>query len=196
MQIAFLSATAAICVVLWNGPLRSQTPEGAIDRAASISGRVLDSSGDPIGKVVLSLRSSPPELALGGPPVQSAKDGSFSFSGLPPGRYRIEADHPAYAAQSFPTLFSLAGGQKVTGVDIVLEPRAVLSGRLSDIDGEPLQGIPVVAYRLSYPEGRRRLSVVQSNVTDDRGVFRLADLQAGRYYLAANRYPPGVYRQH
>ena len=74
----------------------------------------------------------------------------------------------------------------VTGIEIVLsDQHSQLSGRLLQSNGVPAVGYFVIAFSadrsLWFPQSRRLRSVRPSS----DGQFRLDDLPAGEYYLAA-----------
>ena len=73
--------------------------------------------------------------------------------------------------------------QSVTNVRIPLTPAAVISGKLVDEDGFPVDHANVQA--MSYPvmDGERRLRWVVSAVSNDLGEYRLKGLSAGSYYI-------------
>src|SRR5262249_48777928 len=57
-------------------------------------------------------------------------------------------------------------------------------GRVKDENEQPVEGIRVSARRWMVENGRRVLREVSSEVSDDRGEFRLFDLLPGTYFLA------------
>ncbi len=76
-------------------------------------------------------------------------------------------------------------------VDLQLVRGAVLSGRVTDDDGEPVVGVQVTALvQMPTGAGRRgwgETGETTAASTDDRGEFRLFGLGAGEYVLAARR---------
>jgi hypothetical protein len=73
----------------------------------------------------------------------------------------------------------------MTDLVLTMIQQGVLSGRVVDDAGDPLQGVQVILMRRAYQQGIRQLTPSNSVPTNDLGEFRLAGLNAGRYYLIA-----------
>lgn len=86
---------AGILILLAPGVSGARTVAGSkVARRATqeeVRGRVVDSAGAPIANAVVSLA----ELRLA---TKTAADGTFSFGGVPAGRYTLVARHVGYAA--------------------------------------------------------------------------------------------------
>ena len=129
-------------------------------------------------------------------------DGRFEFSGLEPGSYTIGAVRAGYAvvaeegSQGVKGRISVAvaTGAKVTDLKLRLTPEAVISGRVTDDEGDPLQGVSIRLMRPVFVNGQRQLQRLESlyDVSDDRGEYRIFDLAPGRYYVAATGANAGV----
>ncbi|MGQ9917093.1 MAG: carboxypeptidase regulatory-like domain-containing protein, partial [Bryobacteraceae bacterium] len=94
--------------------------------------------------------------------------------GLSPQRIRVVADTP------------------VTGLRYALAPHAVLSGRVLDEEGEPVQDARISVLRrfIDSDAGVQIGSAAAGAQTDDRGHFRVGGLAPGRYLLSARASPP------
>ena len=70
---------------------------------------------------------------------------------------------------------------------------SVLTGPLWDEDGEPMARVLVLASRYVYRQGERRIDPAGTDQTDDRGQFRVFDLEPGDYFVSAtlNQRPGG-----
>src|SRR5207237_8788712 len=80
----------------------------------------------------------------------------------------------------------LVDGQVMTKADVALPRGSVLSGRVVDEFGEPVADANVIAMRMQYSGGKRRLSPSGRNsTTNDLGQFRLYGLPPGEYYVSA-----------
>ena len=128
--------------------------------------------------------------------VITADDGVFTFTGLPPGRYTIDAAKEAYVASNSYALRPRPAGAPVTvragasqDVTIRLQRGAVITGVVTDADGLPAQGITVTALTpRTVGAGERRLLGAFGAIaipTDDRGVYRIYGLAPGDYVVAA-----------
>jgi protocatechuate 3,4-dioxygenase beta subunit len=127
--------------------------------------------------------------------------GGFEFSGLPAGSYRIMVSPGQYSAQyvamaygatrpsgpfmSVPgTVIQLSEGQTLDKAVIALPRGAVISGRVTDDNAEPLARVQV--YTLFFPPGSLRgQRFGAGGQTDDLGQFRLYGLNPGDYVVAA-----------
>ena len=80
---------------------------------------------------------------------------------------------------------TLTPGQRMTGLELKLQPQAVIAGRVLDEHGEPVARVTVMAMSYSYTQGGRQLSPRSSASTNDLGEYRAFGLPPGRYYIAA-----------
>jgi hypothetical protein len=72
------------------------------------------------------------------------------------------------------------------GLALRVHPTGVIAGRVSDEDGEAVQGLRVFALRIDFqPGGRKQISASGRTVTDDLGNFRMPNLPPGSYYVSA-----------
>jgi ribosomal protein L21E len=120
--------------------------------------------------------------------------GAFVFDDVAPGTYLLQAVKAgfvkgAYGSQSAeapPLPVTLKAGQSMKDVVIKLTAQGVITGQVTDQDGEPAQNVEVTAYKFRYFGGRKTLQEVGNKVqVDDEGWFRLARLDPGRYYVSA-----------
>ncbi len=191
LEIAAGSMVTGINLEFPRGPVPagSGTQSQAAAESASIQGQVLNSAtGDPISNAQMEL--------LGGdtshePSTRSDTSGHFSFSGVPPGTYRISAVHTGFLAHAPMGLGSsgselsitVAANQTPDNVDLHLVPQGVISGRVLE-GSAPLSNAIVMAVRSSFVAGRRKLVLASRTYTNDLGEYRLFDLQPGHYYLS------------
>lgn len=188
-------------------------PEGGNDKNDRAQPPVRDTrpivAGPPaaIAGVVLSDEGRPRPLrrarvTVAGPALQIPRtaitkdDGTFELGGLPAGRYTLTAQKEAYvtmihgatrpARPGRPVL--LTPGERRT-LTLALPRGAVITGTITDADGQPAQGVMVTASsrRQMTPMGDRRFGIVGAgpSTTDDRGVYRIYALPAGEYVVAA-----------
>ena len=80
---------------------------------------------------------------------------------------------------------SLAGGEPAAGPRrLKMIRQSVISGRVTDEDGAPVEGVRVSAWEFQERYGKWQWVPAEEAVkTDDRGEFRLPRLTAGRYCL-------------
>ena len=161
----------------------------------SLTGRVVDgTTKEGIRKATVYATGEVSSGSQGGvarfqPPTSYSavtdESGTYRFSGLAPGVYGLRAEKIGYispltARGSGPRV---AAGEEAKGSDIVLNRHGVISGRVTDADGEPVERVGVWA----MPAGRGKSMNARQGMSDDRGEFRIAQLVAGAYKLVAMR---------
>ncbi len=167
-------------LVLMSAVAGGQTPDGG----AQVSGSVRNSlSGQPLAKAVVRLVPSSGRVGY----VRTAgPSGEFAFDGVAAGDYlfRVERrgflDHPTGGG-----LLHLTPGQKVAGLELGAVPFAVVTGVVTEGEGEPVPGAEVRALAVRWSDTGRWYEEAQSAEADDRGEFRLTGLEPGRYIFYA-----------
>jgi hypothetical protein len=134
--------------------------------------------------------------------ASSDSDGHFVLKDIPPGRYKFFASHTGFVEQHYKAgtnnegpLFSLKAGEKVGDILFRLIAAAVITGRISNEDGDPMQDIEVVAVRRPTEEETEdedapaqhkiQTEPVASAESDDRGQYRIFGLKPGEYFVRA-----------
>lgn len=151
-------------------------------REDTISGRIVNDSGQPIAGVNISLSS------LGGPLGQRTStdnEGNFKIKGLDGGIYRFYIYAPGYVTQG-PTSESptYRPGDKV---ELTMIKGAVITGSVTNMSGEPVVNVQVRAFQVRDADGNKVQTgyYAQPVFTDDRGIFRMWSLRPGTYIVAA-----------
>ena len=67
----------------------------------------------------------------------------------------------------------------------MLTPQGVITGKVLDQDGDPLEHAQITVMCRGYKHGRRDLMTAGGTSTDDLGNFRVANLNPGRYFVSA-----------
>jgi 5-hydroxyisourate hydrolase-like protein (transthyretin family) len=176
-------------------------PETNPEDYGSVSGKVFDAlTGQPLSKVQLQLV---PEAVRA--PRREAYTASTNSSGVfhlihvEPGNYRLSAERNRYVRQQYGqksprgmgATITLGPKQHIANIEMRLMPGAVVTGRVTDEDGEPLAGVRVSVMQYRYVRGRRELApVAGGSSTNDLGEYRIWDIPPGRYYVSAS-YQPG-----
>lgn len=159
------------------------------DGKCVLRGRVMDAtSGQPIKGATVTLFSP----GQGEPLVTSTDaEGRWEIRDLPAGEYHPAAGKAGYvdSGVNVGRSIGLTESSPERTVELKLVRGAVLSGRITDADGEPLAGIQVIALReMPTGPGRRGWGGASGgSSTDDLGQFRVFGLAAGEYVLAAQR---------
>jgi protocatechuate 3,4-dioxygenase beta subunit len=108
---------------------------------------------------------------------QFGDDGSFEMVGLPPNTYKVVAEGSDYPEPEEP-LEVVLEDEDIDGIEIEVEPGAVIRGVVKDEAGAPVTSATV---RAEGP-GRRWSS---EQVADD-GTFEIRGLRGGEYRVLAN----------
>jgi hypothetical protein len=170
-------------------------PEGRQETAASavVSGRVVDAlTGRPIPGVVITPDGSAVAITPANPLAPRALsngDGAFVLRGLGKGRLHLTAAKSGYTTAAYnqrrpggaSQMIPVDEGERVNGIEIRMWRHASLTGTIVDEAGEAAVGVRVQAFRQSFVAGRRRFTPAGGGVTDDRGIYRIANLTPGNY---------------
>ena len=122
--------------------------------------------------------------------ILAAADGRFVFRDLHAGKYSVSASAPTHVSGAYGQLrvqgptqtLELADNEKLGTVIVKLWRYASISGIVRDESGEPLPGANIECFKRVFTGGQKRFaSVLASNITDDRGVYRVASLVPGDY---------------
>jgi protocatechuate 3,4-dioxygenase beta subunit len=205
------------CLVLWSAspvradlldqqqapvspsPPRSADPrDGEIKDAkgtAVLKGRIVaGDSGKPLRRARVTIRAT--ELGSEGQRTTSTSlDGRYEFRDLPAARYRVSVarsgylslDHGQRRPGEIGRPVQLADGQTLDKVDFAMPRMGIITGRVTDESGDPIEGVGVFAARLMFFEGQRRLVPISAGriQTDDEGEYRISRLAPGTYYVMA-----------
>src|SRR4029453_11489810 len=68
----------------------------------------------------------------------------------------------------------------------------VIYGRVRDPLGQPVSGLTVAAFTVTYPNGRKTWTIANSKPTDDRGEYRLFWLTPGEYFVGGTPRTPST----
>ena len=163
----------------------------------SITGRVTV-TGRPAARVTVTLRpSDQSQMQQHTAKAVTDEEGRFTLKSVPAGNYTILPNTPALVV-SADTSFgqpgksvTLADGEEVDGIDFSLVKGGVITGRVTDADGRA-----VIEQRINLTrvdERGQRVATPFFNPymfsTDDRGVYRIYGLLAGRYKVSVGNAP-------
>jgi len=150
-------------------------------------------SGEPVRRASVTLQPS----GVDGKTTATMSDarGGFHFEGLEPGIYTLSAERTGFLRQEYGARRPFSAGapivvaarQDIKDIDLKLTPQSVISGKVLDEEGDPVENVTI---QVLLPVGRgssRRLQKIDDTETNDRGEFRIPGLGPGTYILAADR---------
>ncbi len=195
-------------------PAQPASPGAAAvsEKPGSVRGTVFSNTGEPLRKAEVTLRSTRGGVGYPGAPAvmpgiavtTTDAGGNYSFDAVPPGTYvlsvqkagHVRTEYSARGSGAGPTgraaasSFQVSAGGTTSGIDVRMMPHAVVTGKVTDEDGEPVMHASVQVIRERWTGGRRQYLQMNSDATDDRGEYRIAGLLPGRYYLQASANRP------
>ena len=180
---------------------------------STVSGRVLDPSGQPLPNICVDL------IPSSGPPkgpfrIQDCtkQDGSYQLNQIPPGDYLIVAHpsrkpsasepyqrwfYPGVLARNRATVVTMAQGAKLEAYDIRIPrklPTTTLQGVLSFSDGKPVAR-EQISFRADAGNPNPGIDRDSSAITDDQGRFTILIIQGsagsllGAMYVSESKFP-------
>jgi hypothetical protein len=174
----------------WCSTLPAQTAPP--DTLATVTGSVTNSlTGEPILRAHVLLRISVQENPDTNPSPQAygaltSREGTFTISRLPPGRYTVSADRIGFVPPAVMlanggatgnAMITLGPGEKKEDLKLTLTPTGAITGRVLDSSGEP---VPNVAVQAEGGNGS------QGATTDEQGRYRIGSLRPGKYRVLAS----------
>jgi len=157
----------------------------------SIQGKVLqEPDGQPIRKanVQLNGRKGPADAKY---TAVTDAEGQFRIDDVQPGQYFVVVEHPGFVqsgTRGRRSSIQVQSGSGKNELILHMQPAAVISGKIVDLDGDPMRDVGVLATRTGSVQEGRNSHNFGSGATNDLGEFRISDLQAGRYKITAS--PP------
>ena len=172
-----------------NGISSAQKPA---ERPGVVAGHVYEAdTGRPVNDAAVVLD---PEGPVAGrfPEARTGADGSFNFPGVAPGNYTVEAYADEFLSKTYgldgpqarSKVISISPGQRFEGIDFRLDRAGTISGTIYDEDGNPVQGVMVLAIQPRYDSsGNEVIWGGDGRSTDDDGTFQITRLKPGSYLI-------------
>ncbi|HYL04442.1 MAG TPA: carboxypeptidase-like regulatory domain-containing protein [Thermoanaerobaculia bacterium] len=154
----------------------------------SVSGRVIDGTGQPVVGAALVLGGSPGDFGTSYN-AQSLSDGSFIFMFVQPGHYQLRAAARGYVPVAAPGPIDVSEAP-IEGLTLTLERAgAIISGRLTGLEPEDAAQLRVGATALDeraamYMSMNAWPGQVSGEV-DGSGAYRIGDLAPGPWLVTA-----------
>ncbi len=190
--------------------LFAQQQQTVAEKPGRVSGKVLNAiTGEPVRKATVTMQPAGAQQMQGGPPgfgggmrggSSAATDnaGNFVFENVTPGRYRVSGEKTGFIRSTFGgrgggigSEVNVSAGSDKADVVVRMTPQGIVSGRILDEDGEPMEGVSVSLIRPTYFQAQRRMMGQGANQTNDRGDFRITNVAPGKYYVLVQRLSMG-----
>ena len=163
--------------------------------SASISGKVTIKGKPAVGVMVLAKDSNDYRTPIMTRyRARTDQTGGYRIANLPAGTYEISPITPALVPSKLDSVV-VSEGEQVEDVNVLLVPGGVITGKITDSEGEPLIGQSVRVTPV-YEQIPSRLSNTvlmrfMDNSTDDRGVYRAFGLPNGKYKVSVGESSSG-----
>ena len=167
-------------------------------KESSIAGTVVKEPGsEPLKKVLVQVVAEDQKLG-GNYTASTDADGRFHIENVTPGLYRLFIERTGFVGvnerglKSDTNVFTVQPGQSIDDLLFRMLPTAVISGRITDEDGDPMSGVRVLA--LKKMPGKTKREAAGTEATNDLGEYRLSGLFPGQYWILAM--PPPDFRDY
>ena len=169
----------------------AQTPASKPPSNCTVQGQIIQQpGGQPIRKANVRLSGVAEQQGDSADLVAvTDADGHFMIEDVKPGTYRVGYDRSGFVDaekrhHGSGMLLSLEAGQEIKDLLFHMAPAAVITGKVTDIDGDPAPGVSVAALPPHFLLDRDRMASGWG-VTNDLGEYRISDLAPNRYTIVA-----------
>ena len=120
------------------------------------------------------------------------EDGKYRIADVPSGSYTVAPVAPAFVVSDsinpMGQTVVLTEGESVDGINFALIRGGVITGKVTDADGRPVIEQHVTLLKADVQPNQRAIVNSFNGVqTDDRGIYRMFGLPAGRYKVSAGQ---------
>lgn len=189
-----LPARSLIILALFIGcaaPALCQPQSAKPQPNASVSGKVTI-KGKPAAGIVVGMLPSRPERSSSTFKGTTNQDGIYHINNVSNGSYQIIPVAPAMVVTDLSspqgTTVIITGTENVEGIDFDMVPGGVITGKITDADGHPLVETAVALMAVEQPNERSNNFTIPSANSDDRGIYRIFGIRAGRYKVSVGQF--------
>lgn len=200
MRSRRLSRTLFATVILCNlavacRPAFAQTATKETKETGTITGHVRSNDERPLPGVGVVLTLSGFSRYLRRPTARAVTgaDGFYRLADVPAGSYQLQLLSPGYTAASASEqgeggdgrIVNISAGETIERQDFTLARGGVITGRVTDADGKPAVAESVRLFRpgRDHRSDSGHLNSFFRGDTDDRGIYRIYGVPAGRYLV-------------
>jgi Carboxypeptidase regulatory-like domain len=184
--MVFSGPRTFLCILLLLSSVASTPSQSPADKAATstITGKVIV-GGKGLQGVVVGLVINDQTHSNSRPTRFRAvtdEDGKYRITNVLPGTYDVTPASAAYVVTEGRKTLMIGKNETVENIDIALQQGGVITGKVSDADGNPV--IEETVY--VFPAGAsQQLPYFRNIRTDDRGIYRAYGLPPGKYTVSA-----------
>jgi hypothetical protein len=196
--LVFWLCIAAMLSAEYGAAAQSPGQSSSQPRFATLQGIVAkDPGSEPLKKTLIELIAESQNDG-GNYTAVTGVDGTFTIENIAPGRYRMFVEHTGYQQidqhrrRSEGRVLTFSAGQEMKDLVIRVQSAAVIEGRVSDEDGDPMPDSQVAVFRQTFVSGRKHWEQAGAERTNDLGEYRIAGLAAGNYFVSVT--PPPDFR--
>jgi Carboxypeptidase regulatory-like domain len=158
----------------------------------AVEGTVINiATGEPIARAQVALMG--PGVGAG---TMADSSGRWSLTNLSCGSVQLMATRPGFV----PNLrkpgtagggksLVLSSGSPIRDMKLELIPQAAIFGKVTDEQGDPVQGAQIQAFTSRVIEGQREMQPSGGASTNDLGEYRAANLMPGKYIVCVHANP-------
>ena len=160
-------------------------PQPASQKRYKVTGTVVNSvTGEPIGRAM---------VRMDGPTsrhVFTDGSGRFEISDVPEGQISISAQRPGFLVRdAFNETQTTTVGPTTGSIQLKLTPEGVIRGKITNNEGEPVEGVGVQIMCRQINNGRREWMNQNGASTDENGEYQIESLAPSQYLIRTSIRP-------
>jgi hypothetical protein len=196
--LTVLLGTSALLAQNPSADMNPSAPADAHPTRAVVAGVVTkDPGSEPVKKAIIELIAESQNEG-GNYTALTGVDGSFRMENIVPGRYHLFVERTGYQEidkhhhRTEGRVLTLTAGQEIKDLVIHLQAAAVVEGRVTDEDGDPMSEAQVAVLHQTFVAGRSHWEQAGAERTNDLGEYRIPGLAADNYFVSVT--PPPDFR--
>jgi hypothetical protein len=204
----FAPALILICLGI-QAAAQPQTKPFKKAPTGTVSGRVTIKGKGTSGVVIALRQNEFTYQPAPSPKATTDQEGNYRITDIPAGNYQISPIAPAfvlsdlnnsglsnYGSRGRGKSLVIAEGEDVESIDFALVRGGVITGKVTDADGRPLieESITLLPEASTNERGTSDTMPPMFFQTDDRGIYRMFGVPAGRYRVAVGQTGNDLYR--